>query len=131
MPETRCGKDSAWGGFSFFAACPLGMNAINARIIVEHLTRRRLERTGLINGPKMSGTLAIIKTSGDPLVDIAGAYFPAWLACILLALLGTWIVHTIATRLGIPETLRPAALMLPCLFVAIACGFWLCLFSVR
>lgn len=79
----------------------------------------------------MSGTLAIIKFSGDPLVDIAGAYFPAWLACLLIGLIGTWLMHAAAVRFGGGGILRPAALMLPCLFIAITCGFWLCFFSAR
>jgi hypothetical protein len=79
----------------------------------------------------MSGTLAIIKSSGDPLVDIAGAYFPAWLACLLAGLAGTWMIHAAAVRFGCADIVRPAALMLPGIFVAIACGIWLLLFSVR
>lgn len=79
----------------------------------------------------MSGTLAIIKSSGDPLVDIAGAYFPAWLACLLAGLTGTWLIHALAVRLRCDGILRPHSLMLPGLFVAIACGVWLLLFSVR
>ena len=79
----------------------------------------------------MSETLAIIKSSGDPLVDIAGAYFPAWLACLLVGIAGTWLVHAAGTRIGISAALRPAALMLPCLFIAITCCFWLSLFSAR
>jgi len=34
----------------------------------------------IIGTLKLPGLLGLIKSSGDPLVDVAGAYFPAWLA---------------------------------------------------
>lgn len=70
-----------------------------------------------------------IKQLGDPLVNIAGAYFPAWLACGLAAIAGTWLLWAVAPRLRCAPLLHPAPLMLPAAFVLIACGLWLLLFS--
>ncbi|MFZ4775762.1 MAG: YtcA family lipoprotein [Terrimicrobiaceae bacterium] len=84
----------------------------------------------MIIGPmKLTGLLALIKSSGDPLVNVAGAYFPAWLACMLVGVIGTWILHSLAGRFGLAAALRPAPLILPCLFTALTCATWLLFFS--
>ena len=85
--------------------------------------------TMLMGSPKLPVLLALFK--GDPLVNVAGAYFPAWLACMLAGVLGSWLVSRILARAGLPEALRPAPLMLPALFLAITCTAWLLLFSTR
>lgn len=84
----------------------------------------------IIGSPKLPGLLALIKSAGDPLVNVAGAYFPAWLACMLAGVVGTWLLCVLAGRVGLSAALRPQILMLPCLFTAIACGVWLLFFSV-
>ena len=68
--------------------------------------------------------LALFKSTGDPLLNIAGAYFPAWLACMVAGALGTWLAGQI---LG--AALRPAVLMVPALFALLTCGVWLVFFS--
>ena len=77
----------------------------------------------------LCGMLAILKSGGDPLVNVAGAYFPAWLACLLIGLIGTWAIQAIASRSRFATALQPAILLIPALFVALACGTWLLLFS--
>ena len=83
----------------------------------------------LMGSPKLPVLLALFK--GDPLIDVAGAYFPAWLACLFAGLLGSWLVQRLLARAGLAEALCPAPLMLPALFLAITCGTWLLAFSVR
>lgn len=83
----------------------------------------------LIGTMKMPGLPALIK--GDPLVNVAGAYFPAWLACMMVGALGTWLLHLLATRTGFDAVLRPAPLMVPGLFVTLTCGTWLIVFAFR
>ncbi len=78
---------------------------------------------------KMPILAALIK--GDPLVNIAGAYFPAWLACVVAGSLATWLLHALAERRGLQAALQPAPLMVPSLFIALTCGFWLVFFSSR
>ena len=81
----------------------------------------RMPAAGLI-GTTMAGC--------SPQCNIGGAYFPAWLACGLGAFAGTWLTHWVGSRLGITPHLRPAVLVYPGLFVAIACGIWLIFFAV-
>lgn len=83
----------------------------------------------IIGTLKLPGLLGLIKSAGDPLVNIAGAYFPAWLACMLAGIVGTWVLHLAAERTSFAAALRPPAVMLPFLFLALTCGVWLLFFS--
>lgn len=80
---------------------------------------------------KLPALLAWFKTSGDPLVNIAGAYFPAWLACMIAALIGTWGITEVVARMRCGLLLKPAVLMVPAVFAGLAGGFWLLFFSAR
>ncbi|GAB4171864.1 MAG: hypothetical protein Fur0032_11230 [Terrimicrobiaceae bacterium] len=75
--------------------------------------------------------VAFLKPSGGPLVDVAGAYFPAWFACLLVGLAGVWLVSWLAGRSGWSVLLRPSVLMLPSVFLIFSCGLWLLIFSAR
>ena len=75
--------------------------------------------------------LAIIKFSGDPLINVAGAYFPAWLACMFAGIFGTWILGILAHRLECSSILEPPILMIPAIFSAITLWTWLFLFAAR
>jgi hypothetical protein len=85
----------------------------------------------IIGTMKLPGLLALIKPAGDPLVNIAGAYFPAWLACMFVGVIGSWGISVLAARTGFGRALRPAPVILPCLFVSLTCGMWLLFFSAR
>jgi YtcA family len=74
--------------------------------------------------------IGITMASCSPQCNIAGAYFPAWLACAIGAFMVTWLAHWIGSRLGITPHLQPAVLVYPSLFVAIACAIWLICFAV-
>lgn len=82
-----------------------------------------------MNSVKLPALLALIKSPGDPLLDVAGAYFPAWLGCMIAGALGTWVVGEVLSRLGIGAALRPAAVMYPALFATLTCVVWLVFFS--
>lgn len=78
---------------------------------------------------KLPALIALIKSPGDPLLDIAGAYFPAWLGCMIAGALGSWLVGEILPRLGLAGVLRPTLLMYPALFALLTCAVWLVFFS--
>jgi hypothetical protein len=67
--------------------------------------------------------------NGDPLLDVAGAYFPAWLASMLVGALGTWLFWVLVERFGGTRALSPHAVFLPLSFVAFTCTTWLLFFS--
>jgi hypothetical protein len=66
---------------------------------------------------------------GDPLVNLAGSYFPGWLACMLIGLVGTWILVGLARRVGWSEVVRPEFLMISAIFIGVTCGAWMVIFS--
>lgn len=73
--------------------------------------------------------LALIKSPGDPLLNIAGAYFPAWLGCMIVGGLGSWLLGLILSRVGLAAALRPTLLMYPALFALLTSVIWLIFFS--
>jgi uncharacterized membrane protein YeaQ/YmgE (transglycosylase-associated protein family) len=75
--------------------------------------------------------LAIIKYSGDPLINVAGAYVPAWLACMLTGILGTWFAGILFHRLEWSSILHPQIVMIPAIFAAITLWTWLFFFAAR
>jgi hypothetical protein len=65
----------------------------------------------------------------DPVVNIAGANFPAWLLCAIVGsvLAGTFRLLFVAT--GIELYLGPLLVIYPCLAILIACATYLIFFS--
>jgi len=79
----------------------------------------------------MLQNLAIIKLTHDPLIDVGGAYFPGWLACMIVGIVGTWGVAILASRLHFERILHPTGLMIPAFFAVITLWTWLFYFSAR
>ena len=75
--------------------------------------------------------LAIIKLTHDPLLNVGGAYFPGWLLCIIVGILGTWLTNILAERLHLSRIFHPPGLMIPFIFAAIALWTWIFYFSAR
>jgi hypothetical protein len=63
------------------------------------------------------------------MTEIAGAYFPAWLLCMLAGLILTLLCRAVLIRLRLDLWIRPRALAYPCLGVAIALLVHLIFFS--
>lgn len=75
--------------------------------------------------------LAMINSTGDPLVEVAGAYFPAWLAAALLGGAGVGLLWTLSHRFGGRVLVEPPGWLLPLWFVILTGGSWLLLFAAR
>ncbi|MFG1477658.1 YtcA family lipoprotein [Xanthobacter sp. V4C-4] len=65
-----------------------------------------------------AGVLAGCAPAGAPSIAFFGAYFPSWLACALVGILGAVAVRLVFVRLGVDDVL-PARLPV---YVAIAAG---------
>jgi hypothetical protein len=61
----------------------------------------------------------------DPLVDVAGAFFPAWLLCILVAIVLTALLRVVLARTRLEPWLGPLLVIYPSLAAAIALALWL------
>jgi hypothetical protein len=66
--------------------------------------------------------------SCDPLIDVAGAFFPAWILCIVIAIAATVLLRLLFARVGIEPALGPLALVYPSLATGIALTCWLLFF---
>ena len=65
----------------------------------------------------------------SPMTEIGGAYFPAWLLCMLAGLILALLCRAVLIRLRLDLWIRPRALAYPCLGVAIALLVHLIFFS--
>jgi hypothetical protein len=64
----------------------------------------------------------------DPLVDVAGAFFPAWILCIVIALGATVLLRLLFARTRVEPALGPLVLVYPSLATGIALTCWLLFF---
>jgi hypothetical protein len=70
-------------------------------------------------------------TSCDPQINIAGAYFPAWLACVLGGLILFWGLHLAFLKVGIIPYLVPLPLVYGAIITSLTCLLWLIFFAVK
>lgn len=49
----------------------------------------------------------------SPTLGVGGAYFPAWLVCMVTGLIGAMLVRAFFIRIGLDARLRPRALAYP------------------
>ena len=63
-----------------------------------------------------------------PLVNLWGAYWPAWVPCLLCGVLLTLVSRFIFSWTRLEPYLGPLLLVYPMLVVAYACGLWLLLY---
>jgi|HubBroStandDraft_5_1064220.scaffolds.fasta_scaffold310843_2 hypothetical protein len=64
----------------------------------------------------------------DPLVDVAGAFFPGWMVCILVGVASTVLIQRLLSRTRLEPSLGPLLLVYPSLAATIALGLWLGLY---
>jgi hypothetical protein len=65
----------------------------------------------------------------DPVVNIAGANFPAWLLCAIFGALLSAAFRVVFTATGIELYLGPLLLIYPCLALLIGCAVYLIFFN--
>jgi hypothetical protein len=80
----------------------------------------------------LPAVLVILTMTGcDPQINIAGAYFPAWLACTLGGLLLFWGLHLVFLKMGLLPHIIPLPLVYGALITALTCVLWLLFFAVK
>lgn len=65
----------------------------------------------------------------DPVVNIAGANFPAWLLCAIVGAILAASVRPVFAATGIEPYLGPLLLIYPCLALLLACAIYLIFFN--
>jgi hypothetical protein len=87
----------------------------------------RLTRAGC---PIAVLTLAALSLAAcDPVVNIAGANFPAWLLCAIVGGVSAAAFRPLLAASGIEPHLGPLLLIYPCLAVLFGCAVYLIFFS--
>jgi len=75
---------------------------------------------------------AMIGCSGcsrAPSIEVIGSFFPAWMFCIIVALIITGLIRLELVRRGLENKLGPLIVLYPSMAVAITCLLWLILFA--
>jgi YtcA family len=65
----------------------------------------------------------------DPVVNIAGANFPAWLFCAIVGAVLAAILRPLFVATGIEPYVGPLLLIYPCLAVLLGCVVYLIFFN--
>ena len=65
----------------------------------------------------------------DPVVNVAGANFPAWLLCVIVGAITALILRQVFAVTGMEPHLGPLILIYPCLAIVLACLIYLIFFS--
>jgi uncharacterized membrane protein YbhN (UPF0104 family) len=63
-----------------------------------------------------------------PVINLWGAYWPAWVPCLVFGILLALASRLIFSRIRLERHLGPLFLVYPMLVVAYACGLWLLLY---
>jgi hypothetical protein len=66
--------------------------------------------------------------SCDPLIDVAGAFFPAWILCIVIGILLTVLLRLVFARTGVEPRLGPLLVVYPSLATALSLACWIIFF---
>ena len=65
----------------------------------------------------------------DPVIDIAGADFPAWLICVIAGVALAAGLRTAFAAIGIEPHLGPLTVVYPCLALLLSCLVWVIFFN--
>jgi len=64
----------------------------------------------------------------DPIFDLEGAFFPAWMLCLLAGIILAALLRPLLARIGLEPHLGPPALIYSCLALLISFATWLAFF---
>jgi hypothetical protein len=87
-----------------------------------------MTRTQRSCGPLLPLALLLGGCSRAPSVDIIGSFFPAWMICLVIAVILTFAVRYLLVRLRLESELGPLALFYPSLLTLLTSALWLAWF---
>ena len=67
--------------------------------------------------------------SRAPSFEVIGSFFPAWMFCIIAALVSTGLIRLELVRRRLEKKVGPLTVFYPSVAVAIACFLWIFLFA--
>ncbi|HTC75395.1 MAG TPA: YtcA family lipoprotein [Edaphobacter sp.] len=65
---------------------------------------------------------------GAPSVDIIGSFFPAWMVCLIIAIVLTSILRIVLLHYQFESEIAPVALFYPSVVILLSCLLWLIFF---
>ena len=63
-----------------------------------------------------------------PAFDIIGSFFPAWIVCLTIAVVLTFVLRLLLLRWRFEQEVGPVALFYPSVVVLLSCTLWLIFF---
>jgi hypothetical protein len=63
-----------------------------------------------------------------PAFDIIGSFFPAWIACVTIAIVMAFVLRILLLRWKFEQEVGPVALFYPSVVVLLSCSLWLIFF---
>jgi hypothetical protein len=72
---------------------------------------------------------ALLFAGCDPVVNIAGANFPAWLICVIAGVALAAMFRPLFVAVRIEPHLGPLMAVYPCLAVLLSCVVWMIFFN--
>ncbi|MEW6270420.1 MAG: YtcA family lipoprotein [Thermodesulfobacteriota bacterium] len=73
-------------------------------------------------------SLPLLAAGCDPVIDLQGTFFPAWLLCMIAGVVLTVALRPVFVRLGLEPYLGPLPLIYTSLAVLLTLGTWLVFF---
>jgi hypothetical protein len=100
---------------------------IGQRSIAAQIIRLIMHRVPALHLALAICPLAVVGC--DPVVNVAGANFPAWLLCAIVGAGLSAIFRPVFAATGIEPYLGPRLLIYPCLAILLACLIYLIFFN--
>lgn len=72
--------------------------------------------------------IAFFQVGCEPILDVDGAFFPAWMLCMILGVGLTFAFYPLFVRMGIEPHLGPPVLIYPSLALLLTLAIWLIFF---
>jgi len=66
--------------------------------------------------------------NGAPAIDVLGSFFPAWMVCIIAAVVLAFLVRYFLLKYRLETEVGHLAIFYPCVVILSACGLWLLFF---
>jgi hypothetical protein len=66
--------------------------------------------------------------NGAPAIDVLGSFFPAWMVCIIAAVVLAFMVRYLLLKYQLESEVGHVAIFYPCVVVFFACGLWMFFF---
>jgi len=91
---------------------------------------------GTVRGPNtpifartgLSALLLLTGCRGAPSINLVGSFFPAWMLCAALGVIGVLLLRRLFVRIELEPHLGPVPLVYFCLWILLTLGTWLLFF---